>query len=106
MKKFFTCSVFFIACLYFLSAGSLCLFSKIGKNVQTELYDVDEDTADPESKEGKDCKEDGCCEDILAEILHGILLPSGHQADDITFIDPSLFVHKHVLEKNSPPPRA
>lgn len=106
MQKAFLYSILIFTCVYFFTGGNLSLFSKLGKGVQTELCDMDEDPADPEGKEGKDCKEDGCDEEVYLEILHAATLGQRSQASLHNFRDPHLFIHTHFLEKTAPPPRA
>lgn len=105
VKKTLCYSVFMITCLYFLSAGNLSLFSKLSKNTQTELLDLDED-ADEEGKEAKDSKEDGCDEEVFISLLNASLLPQSHELSDLAFRDPHFFIPKNTVEISSPPPKA
>jgi hypothetical protein len=106
MKQALVLIVFIFTCFYFFAGSSLALFTKLGKNVQTELFDMDEDTPDSEGKEAKDFKEDGCDEEDFIEILRAAITPDHSILSAHNFRDPHLFISSHVLEKTSPPPRA
>ncbi len=106
MKNLTVYIVFFITCFYFLSAGNLSLFSKLGKDVQTELCDLDEDATDSEGKEAKDSKEDGCDEEVFLELFSDALLPGNAHLNDGGFHDPHFALSSNYLEKIAPPPRA
>ena len=106
MKKALIYIVFILTSFYFLGAGNITFFSKIGDNAQTELCDLDED-ADSEGKEAKeDGKEDGCEEEVFMALMNSALQPLSKEINGASFNDEHLFIPNHILEKNSPPPKA
>lgn len=106
MKKVLIHTIFLFTCFYFFTGGNLALFSKLGKGVQTEVFNMDEDAPDTEGKEAKGCKEDGCDEESYLENLHAALFPQNKDLSPGNFLDPDQFISKHILDKSSPPPRA
>jgi len=106
MKKVIFSLVFVATCFYFLSAGSLSFFSKLGKTTVTEILDFDEDAPDSEEKEAKDSKEDGWDEKDFLDLMHTALLSNGNIESELSFLDKSFLAPQHISEKTSPPPRA
>jgi len=109
MKNLFFLLVFLVTCFYFLSAGNLALFSKLGKGTVTEILDLDEDSADSEGKEGKegkDSKEDSCGEEDFLDLMHTARLARSHSACEISFFEKSFLIPQHIAEKTGPPPKA
>ncbi len=105
MKKVIFYIVFIFTCFYFLSAGNMTFFSKLGKVEQTELLDLDEDATDSEGKEAKDSKEDSCDEEVFLTLLHSSLLPQNEILNGTGFDDLHSGILNNILEKSSPPPK-
>lgn len=106
MKKVLFHIVFIFTCFYFLSAGNMGFFSKLGKAEQTELFDFDEDAKDSEGKEAKDSKEDNCDEEVFVSLLNSSLLPQNEILSDPGFHYLHSDILNNIVEKTSPPPKA
>jgi hypothetical protein len=79
------------------------LFSKMGKKANTEIFDMDEDDGDNESK---DSKEDGCDEENFYGLCASFQGFRDLAAADLTFIEKNIFFPQHNTEIISPPPKA
>lgn len=106
MKRAFIYIVFIITSFYFFAGTTVYLLSKLGSQVHTEILDISDDGPDSEGKEGKDTKEDGSDEESYTELIKRALMGGYHPLTQHDFRDPHLFISTHILEKNSPPPRA
>ncbi|MGZ3863027.1 MAG: hypothetical protein ACXVPN_04425 [Bacteroidia bacterium] len=107
MKKAVLYSITLLTCLYFFSAGNVTFFSKISKNYNTEIVDLDKDASDKsDESEKSDSKEDFNTEENFITESHLRITINSLLSPAVFCTEKSFFAPNPLLEVISPPPRA